>query len=229
MVMRRALALSLLAGVLSMPLSVAAQSVYVLHGIQGADLGVDPALPVDISVNGACLAPLTDVRFTELIGPVPLAPGRYDIEVRLSNGSCTGALAVATTTFLGLGENATIVAHLTEQGTPTLTRFVNDVRPLGNGQARIAVRHAAAAPAVNVLVKQRLRYAYLDDLKNGAQEGAEVRAGDWSVAVYPKGSIHPVFGPTTLNFEAGKATFVYAVGSLKTGTFQPIVQVIDIP
>lgn len=227
--MKRVFVLALLAGVLSAPLPAAAQSVYVLHGIQGADLGADPALPVDISVNGACLSPLTDVRFTELIGPVPLPPGRYDIEVRLSNGSCTGALAVATTTFLGLGENATIVAHLTEQGTPTLTRFVNDVRSLGARQARVAVRHAAAAPAVNVLLKQRINYTVLDDLTNGAQEGAEVRGGDWSVAVYPKGSFHPVLGPVTLSFPAGKATFIYAVGSLKTGSFQPIIQVIDIP
>ena len=62
-----------------------------------------------------------------------------------------------TTLFLGLGENTTVVAHLTEQGTPTLTKFINDVRGLGDGSARVAVRHAAAAPAVNVLLKQRHR------------------------------------------------------------------------
>ena len=28
--------------------------VYVVHGIPGQDLGLEPALPVDVSVNGAC-------------------------------------------------------------------------------------------------------------------------------------------------------------------------------
>ena len=82
-----------------------------------------------------------------------LPAGRYDVEVRLSDGSCGGAVAVAGSVFLGLGENATALAHLSEQGTPTITKFVNDFRPLMEGKTRIYARHAAAAGDVNVYLQ----------------------------------------------------------------------------
>ena len=39
------------------------------------------------------------------------------------------------------------VAHLTEAGQPKLTPFVNDTSAVPAGQARVTVRHTAAAPA----------------------------------------------------------------------------------
>ena len=48
------------------------------------------------------------------------------------------------------GANATVVAHLTADGKPALTPFVNDVSAVPAGQARVTVRHTAAAPAVDV-------------------------------------------------------------------------------
>ena len=46
------------------------------------------------------------------------------------------------------GANATLAAHLDAQGDPTLTAFVNDTSEVPAGQARLTVRHVAAAPAV---------------------------------------------------------------------------------
>lgn len=43
-----------------------------------------------------------------------------------------------------------MVAHLHASGAPVLTPFVNDVSSLAAGKARLAVRHTAAAPAVDV-------------------------------------------------------------------------------
>ncbi|WP_410479373.1 hypothetical protein [Pseudonocardia sp. H11422] len=37
------------------------------------------------------------------------------------------------------------MAHLNEAGAPTVTPFVNDVGPVPAGQARLVVRHTAAA------------------------------------------------------------------------------------
>ena len=48
------------------------------------------------------------------------------------------------------GANATVVAHLDADGKPALTPFVNDTSAVQAGQARVTVRHTAAAPAVDV-------------------------------------------------------------------------------
>src|SRR3712207_7358527 len=48
------------------------------------------------------------------------------------------------------GANATVVAHLDADGNPVLTPFVNDASPTEAGQARLVVRHTAAAPPVDV-------------------------------------------------------------------------------
>ena len=52
---------------------------------------------------------------------------------------------------LPAGGNVTLVAHLDASGKPTITPFVNDVSSVPAGQARLVVRHTAAAPAVDVL------------------------------------------------------------------------------
>ncbi|WP_425454185.1 DUF4397 domain-containing protein [Geodermatophilus normandii] len=48
------------------------------------------------------------------------------------------------------GANATVAAHLTADGRPALTPFVNDTSAVPAGQGRVVVRHVAAAPAVDV-------------------------------------------------------------------------------
>ena len=44
------------------------------------------------------------------------------------------------------GANITVVAHLDESGKPVLTPYVNDTSQVAAGQARLTVRHDAAAP-----------------------------------------------------------------------------------
>jgi hypothetical protein len=88
-------------------------------------------------------------------------------------------VAIAASVFLGFGENATAFAHLNEQGVPTLTKFTNDVRPLGEGQTRIYARHAAAFGDVNVYLRSGRKTALIQDLENPDQEGANLPAGTW--------------------------------------------------
>ena len=76
-----------------------------------------------------------------------LPPGKYDIQIRVANGDgrvLAGPLAVAATLYLSAAENSHgDELHLTEQGTPSLTKFVNDVRALGADQTRVYARRAA--------------------------------------------------------------------------------------
>jgi hypothetical protein len=53
--------------------------VYVVHGIPGRDLGLQPSLPVDVSVNGACA--LTRFKYTDTVGPIELPAGSYNVTV----------------------------------------------------------------------------------------------------------------------------------------------------
>jgi hypothetical protein len=200
----------------------------IIHGINGGDLGFPEALPVDVCTAEGAVPLASNVAFRTVSAPLSLPAGQYDVEIRLSDGSCTGPLAVAATISLAVLENATAVAHLSEYGTPTITKFVNDVRSLGQGQTRLYARHAAAFGDVNVYLRSGRHVSAIPGLENAEQEGADLRAGQWFVAIYPAGSwAKPAF-QANLPLEAGKAYFAYAVGSPALGTFEVLTQAIAV-
>jgi hypothetical protein len=205
-------------------------TVYVIHGIPGDDLGLDPALPVDVLVDDTlCL--LEGFEFGDIAGPVPLAPATYNIKIMLADADnpCTGSVAIEADVPFDPDENATVIAHLTEAGAPTATKFINDVSPTGRGKARVAVRHTAAAGAVDVDVRRPLKptpWLVIPGLANPDEAITEIRPGDWDVTVFPAGELDPVFGPATLTLKPFTGFFVHAVGTPANGTFTVIVHVI---
>lgn len=219
----------MLGGIVSLAAaSQALADVYVVHGINGTDLGLaDESLPVDIEVNGTCTE-LTGVPYRTISEPVPLEPGKYEVKVYLADAAapCQGPLAIVKTVYLQFGENSALVAHLTEQGTPTLSKFVNDLRPTKEGNARATVRHTAAAPPVDVSLALGENAVVLDDIRNGEQRGIEAEPAEWQVTINPFGEAS--VGPIPLGLEGDANTIVYAVGSLKNGTLEPLVQVLPI-
>jgi hypothetical protein len=228
--MKRLFLAAVLAAVASVPASAA--TLYVGHGIPGKEFGDNTnELPVDIClVSGSSRTELfSEVKFGAFAPISNLAGGRYDVEVRLAKaGVCDGDVAIAASVFLAFNENATAFAHLNEQGIPTLTKFTNDVRPLGEGQTRIYARHAAAFGDVNVYLRSGKKAALIRDLENPDQEGANLPAGTWHVAIYPASSWHKPAFSANLPLEAGTANFAYAVGSPANGTFTVLTQEIEI-
>jgi hypothetical protein len=234
--MKRTIAAALLAAAaLAAPASAATLSVG--HGLDGRDLGLAKELPVDIClVSGPSALPFSYPY--ELLSDVPfgafakiadgLPAGRYDVEVQLPGSGCTGTVAVASSFFLGFGENATAFAHLDEYGTPSITKYVNDVRPIAAGQTRIYARHAAAFGDVDVFVRQGKRGAAIRGLENPDQEGANLRAGSTWVAIYPADSWGKAAFSATLPLASKLAYFAYAVGSPAKGTFSVLLQTIDL-
>ncbi len=236
--MKRTIAAALLAAA-AFAAPASAATLYVGHGIDGRDLGLAQELPVDIClVEGPSALGLTypvalfkDVPFKAFARiDIDLPAGQYGVEVQLaSGGTCAGPVAISSSFSLGFGETATAFAHLSEYGTPTLTKFENDVRALSPGQTRVFARHAAAFGDVNVLLRQNKRNsAYIPGLENAAQEGANVRAGAWAVSIFPAGSWSPAFS-ATLPLAAQTAYFAYAVGTPAKGSFDVLVQAIRIP
>src|SRR4029079_2876377 len=103
-------------------------------------------------------------------------------------------------------------APLHAAGKPTVTPFKNDVTKVAAGQARLVVRHTAAAPAVDVLAGGK---PVIQGLTNPNEKELTVPAGSVSAAVAAAGSTDPVIGPADVDLKEGTATFVHAIGSLQ--------------
>ncbi|NJN95214.1 MAG: DUF4397 domain-containing protein [Anaerolineales bacterium] len=102
--------------------------VTVVHGIPGQALGADPALPVDVSVDGECVLP--GFTFSKIAGPLSLPVDTYRIAISLANTAapCSNAPVIGPLNVpVAKGENVSIVAHLNGQGEPTASKFVNNV------------------------------------------------------------------------------------------------------
>lgn len=219
------------------------------HGIPGADLGLDEALPVDVIVDGACF--LQDFEFGDFAGPVELPAGTYSVAVALSDGddeTCTGDVVIGPVdlTFES-GDNATIFAHLTGDGEAgpagvdvlglgiTASVFDNDVSDIVPGHTRLTVRHTAFAPAVDIMLNRgwmRGRtIAEIEGLENPNEAGpVDLRPGAYSVFIFPAGGDEAVFSvPATeedrpLVTKPHTSQIVYAVGSLENETFTLLIQ-----
>lgn len=196
-------------------------TVYVVHGINGRDLGLEESLPVDVQVGDACA--LTGFRFRGVAGPLSLPPGSYDVKVRVAaSDPCSGAIAVdAPGIALAAGDTVSIVAHL-DDGTPpapTATVFANDVT-IDLPRARLVARHAAAFGPVDVRVDGAVAFA---GVTNGEQGAASLAAGRRTVSISPAGSSTPAF-ETTLLLRPLKVYVAYAVGTPANGTFEVILQ-----
>ncbi len=207
-------------------------TVYVVHGIPGADLGLADELPVDVSVDGACV--LTGFEFGDIAGPLMLAEGAYDIQVRVGNeeNPCTGGLAIDVVDLpLVGGENATIIAHLDTAGAPTASKYVNDMSEIVRNEGRLTVAHTANAPAVDITLedKRGSQIAKLEAVENNAQAGPfDLRARIYGVEVFPAGSDEFV-AAANLGLKPRRLTNVFAVGSLTNGTFTFLIQRISLP
>ncbi len=180
--------------------------VTVVHGV--------PGLTVDVYVDGARV--LDDFTYKTITDPVSLPAGDHEIEVYAGDADpATAEPAIAATVTLPAGANASAVAHLAADGTPTLTPFVNDVSTLGAGEARVAVRHTAAAPAVTVVANDAVTIA--DGATNGMEAVATVPADSYSVDVTVTDGGAAVFSDVPLALNEGTLTMVYAVGSADAG------------
>jgi hypothetical protein len=191
-------------------------TVSVLHAV--------PGLTVDVYANGEELIP--DFEPGTLTDPLSLPAGTYDLAVYAAGDNPDNAdpAIEANGVEVPAGANATVVAHLDADGNPVLTPFVNDVSATEAGQARLVVRHTAAAPAVDVRADGDVLFG---GLTNPNEEAADVPAGTYSADVVLEGEGEPVIGPADLNLAEGTATFVYAWGSAEDGNLDLAVQTID--
>lgn len=188
--------------------------VSVLHAVPGAT--------VDVYANGDLL--LEEFKPGTLTDPQSLPATSYDLKVVASGAGADGdAVAEADDVEVPAGANITVVAHLDEGGDPALTPFVNDVSTVEAGQARLIVRHTAAAPAVDVRAGGSPVFT---NLSNPDEDSAEVDAGTVEADVVLAGQDEPVIGPASVELGEGTTTVVYAWGSAEDENLELAVQTI---
>lgn len=190
-------------------------TVSVLHGVPGAT--------VDVYANGDEL--LSNFTPGTLTDPVTLPAGDYDLKVTAAGAGADGdAIIEANGVTVPAGANITVVAHLNADGTPVLTPFVNDTANVAAGQARVTVRHTAAAPAVDVRANGDVVFS---GLTNPNEAKADVPAGTINADVVLAGTDTVAIGPADVTLAEGTNTIVYAWGSAADNNLQLAVQTIS--
>ncbi|MEV6489582.1 DUF4397 domain-containing protein [Actinoplanes sp. NPDC051633] len=198
---------------LSTPAYAATSQVSVVHGI--------PGQAVDVYVNGD--KALSDFQPGKVAGPLKLEEGSYDIVLTKPGDPVSSALLKVDNAEVPGGANISLVAHLKADGDPTLTPFVNDISKLDPGQARLIVRHTAAAPAVDIRAGGK---PVFEDVTNPKEGKADLPAGSVSADVVLAGTDTVAIGPADLNLGEGTATIVYAIGSAEDETLALTTQTI---
>ncbi|MET0492727.1 MAG: DUF4397 domain-containing protein [Actinoplanes sp.] len=203
-----------LAALTAAPALAATSQVSVVHGIPGQD--------VDVYVNGKKTLP--DFKPGTVAGPLKLEEGSYDIALTKPGEDISKALLTVDDAAVPGGANISLVAHLTADGKPALTPFANNVKKIAAGQARLIVRHTAAAPAVDVRAGGKPVFS---DLTNPKEAEADLPAGTVSADVVLAGTDDVAVGPADLDLKEGTATIVYAVGSAEDKSLDLVTQTIS--
>ncbi|MEV0427201.1 DUF4397 domain-containing protein [Micromonospora sp. NPDC050495] len=196
------------------PAYAASSKVSVVHGI--------PDTPVDVYVNGK--KTLDNFKPGDVAGPLSLPEGDYDIALTKPGEALDQAILKVDDAKVPGGANISLAAHLSADGKPQITPFVNDVSKVGAGKARLIVRHTAAAPAVDVRAGGQ---PVFPGLTNPKEAKADIDAGTVKADVVLAGTDTVAIGPADLTLKEGTATIVYAIGSAEDKNLKLVAQTIS--
>lgn len=195
----------------AIPASAQDARIHLLHGIPDTD--------VDVEVAGDNVFESFSFGDTQDLSGFAGAT-LADVKVKVA-GTDTVAIDAGDVALPSSG-NYTLVAHLDASGTPSIAVFENDTSSIDAGSGRLTVRHAAQAPAVDILANGDVAFA---NVPNGAGGGADLPAGSISASVVPAGETEPVvIGPADLPITEGANLIVYAVGSLDAGSLTVLTE-----
>jgi len=216
-----------------------AAQVYITHGLPLDDQGT----VVDVWAGPAGAGPagaaqlLDNFSFGQSDGPYDLAPADYSVFLAAPDSEEDDDALTADEVIYNqdlavpADANVSVVASLTEAGAPTLAVFANDVTPTPRNWGRLSVRHAAAAPAVDVTLGLAPFNRWFPGLfsttvgpaANGQQADLVVPKWSYDVSVSVASSGTPVAGVEDFKVQRNTLTNVYAVG-VPGSTFQFVVQ-----
>jgi hypothetical protein len=197
-----------------------------VHAIDGRDLGAAKDFEVDIAVEGACALP--NFKFGDITPYIALPADTYTVEISPADGACGNAAVLTARVRIRSDQYTTAVAHLDATGGPTASVFSDDQTAARNRFGRLTVRHAAAAPTVDISISRNDRVdnnLAFSGVSNGDQASATLKARTYFATIYPYLNGTVVVGPVEAPVAAGSNLVVYAVGSPGSGTFTLLVDV----
>lgn len=178
--------------------------IHLIHGIPGVN--------VDVVVGGDVVFSNFAFKDTQDLSSFS---GKTLTGLKVNAAGTQDTLIDAGDVALPATGNYTVFAHLDADGKPALAVFQNDTAPLAAGKGRLIVRHAAAAPAVDVKANGAVAFS---NLANGKEAKADLDAGTVKAEVVPTGASTPVvIGPADLPIAEGSVLIVYATGKLDAG------------
>lgn len=190
-------------------------TITLLHGIPGAT--------VDVAVDGDVLLPGFEPGATQDLTAFA-GQTLTNIEVRAAGTEDVVIGPIDELAVPGSG-NWTVLAHLDADGAPALTPFENNTGTTADGEGRLTVRHAAAAPAVDLVVGDARP---IEGAENGASAELDLPAGEIAGAQIAPAGGDPIADVPTVDLGAGTNLIVYAVGSLADETFTFYTQEIEV-
>jgi hypothetical protein len=185
-------------------------TVTIVHGL--------PEFTADIYVDGELL--LSGFRPEEATDPMELPAGTYQVDIRNAGDPEDAAPALAANLQVPGGKNLSVIAHLNENGEPTVSVFDNNVSPVPAGRSRLLLRHQAAASPVDLLVDGK---SVVRNVASGQQDGMVIPAASHEIAVDGEDR-DALPSPTSLELEDGTAYYVYLIGSTEEATLDLMVQ-----
>jgi len=221
-------------GVLANNVIAADAVLTVIHGIPGED-----GFPVDVygTLPGATERQfLFTFKFTEIQGPLSLPPGDYLFEVvPTGEDPDNPSIKLEAAATLEEGINYSAIAHLKSGGAPVIGLFVNNTAFIEGRNTRLAIRHTADAPAVDIALKRYFRGCLLKALNLSNEEDAppsqfgevDFRRGFVKVKIFPAGEKDRIFKSDWLKLKNKTSYIVYAVGTFPE-SFTLVIQVIDL-
>ncbi|WP_375387972.1 DUF4397 domain-containing protein [uncultured Amnibacterium sp.] len=213
------------AALLTVGLAAPAQAAPAAHPAPTTKLSVlhaVPNTPVDVYLNHKRV--LNDFKPGTLAGPLTVPAGTYTVTITAATAKNDKAPVIGPAKLkLVAHRNYTAVAHLTADGKPTASLYLNTLKKTPKGEGRVIVRHDAAAPAVDILVNGA---AAMKSLQNPHQSKANLPVGTYKVAVALAGTTAPVIGPADVPVKANTDTIVYAWGSAAQGNLTVAVQTV---
>jgi hypothetical protein len=220
--------------------SALAADLFVVHGINGEDVGADEDLPVDIRIDvppaGAgdediCLA---GVQFGDTEGPQTVEEaGFYGVEIRQPGPpNCEGTLLVANSLSISAIETAVILAQLDAQGAPLANKYTVNASEPGD-QARISVIHAAVLPALDIEIVDRDDRNAVEDTFFNVQNGdqtfpLDLEEGRYRAIVFDAGT-EDRLARQNITVDAGEIAIGIIVGSEANDTVEILRLLIDQP
>jgi Domain of unknown function (DUF4397) len=184
--------------------------VTIVHGL--------PQFTADIYVNGDLL--LSGFQPEEATDPMELPAGTYDVQIRDAGAPENSEPALQADLEVPGGKNLSVIAHLDENGSPTVSVFENDASRVPPGRTRLLVRHQAEAPPIELMVDGE---SFLSGVASGDEGEGVVPAARSEIAIASEDG-ESLVEPTSVNLEEGTAYYLYLIGSSTEATLDLMVQ-----